>query len=138
MEPNDNNWLFFPVMVGLGLDRVGVSHDHDADTARLDRLEEFDLGRGWYSDGPTVQRDYYIPFAMHYYGLIYAALGRRPGPGRALPGAGRGVRPGLPALVHRATASAVPFGRSLTYRFAQSALLGRAGLRRRRGAARGR
>ncbi|MGW0194859.1 DUF2264 domain-containing protein [Nonomuraea sp. NPDC003201] len=123
VEPNDNNWLFFPVMVGLGLDRVGVAHDRDANTARLDRLEEFDLGRGWYTDGPKWQRDYYIPFAMHYYGLIYAALGDDPAR------AGR-FRERAAAFAHdfqhwfTGEGVAVPFGRSLTYRFAQSAFWG--------------
>ncbi|MFG1679278.1 DUF2264 domain-containing protein [Nonomuraea sp. NPDC049269] len=123
VEPNDNNWLFFPVMVGLGLDRVGVSHDHDANRARLDRLEEFDLGRGWYSDGPKWQRDYYIPFAMHYYGLIYAALGDDPARAERF-------RERAAAFAqdfqHWFTGEgvAVPFGRSLTYRFAQSAFWG--------------
>ncbi|MFG6196270.1 DUF2264 domain-containing protein [Nonomuraea sp. JJY05] len=123
VEPNDNNWLFFPVMVGLGLDRVGVAHDRDANTARLDRLEQFDLGHGWYSDGPKWQRDYYIPFAMHYYGLIYAALGDDPAR------AGR-FRERAAAFAHdfqhwfTGEGVAVPFGRSLTYRFAQSAFWG--------------
>ncbi|MEV4109056.1 DUF2264 domain-containing protein [Nonomuraea sp. NPDC049695] len=123
VEPNDNNWLCFPVMVGLGLDRVGVAHDHDANAARLDRLEEFDLGRGWYTDGPKWQRDYYIPFAMHYYGLIYAALGDDEAR------AGR-FRERAAAFAHdfqhwfTSEGVAVPFGRSLTYRFAQSAFWG--------------
>ena len=30
-----NNWNFFPVMVSLGLDRVGYAHDRDARHARL-------------------------------------------------------------------------------------------------------
>ena len=28
--------------------------------------------QGWYSDGATKQIDYYIGFAMHFYGLVYA------------------------------------------------------------------
>lgn len=30
------------------------------------------IGDGWYSDGNSLQRDYYIPFALHYYSLLYA------------------------------------------------------------------
>ena len=42
--------------------------------ADLDQLESFYLGEGWYSDGRSEQRDYYVAFAMHYYGLIYSTL----------------------------------------------------------------
>ncbi|WP_061294609.1 DUF2264 domain-containing protein [Herbidospora cretacea] len=118
----DNNWQFFPVMVGLGLRRVGVAFDEKALEPRLDRLESFDLGRGWYSDGPTAQRDYYVPFAMHYYGLIYAGLSEDARAERFRDRAARF------ALDFRhwfaADGAAVPFGRSMTYRHAQAAFWG--------------
>ncbi|MCW2880546.1 MAG: hypothetical protein JWQ95_4646 [Sphaerisporangium sp.] len=121
----DNNWQFFPVLAGLGLDRVGVARDPAPDAARLDRLESFALGRGWYSDGPTAQRDYYVPFAMHYYGLIYAALAGERDPGRARRFRERAAFFALD-FEHWFTSdgAAVPFGRSLTYRFAQGAFWG--------------
>ncbi|GAA4587643.1 DUF2264 domain-containing protein [Planotetraspora phitsanulokensis] len=124
-RPVDNNWQFFPVMVGLGLDRVGVAFDHGPNAVRLDRLESFDLGGGWYSDGPNDQRDYYVPFAMHYYGLIYARLAGERDPGRA-----RRFRERAAAFAQdfqhwfASDGSAVPYGRSLTYRFAQGAFWG--------------
>lgn len=124
-EGADNNWQFFPVMVGLGLERVGVPFDPAPTAARLDRLESFALGRGWYGDGPTAQRDYYIPFAMHYYGLIYAALAGERDPARA--GRLRERAASFAADFQHWFASdgaAVPFGRSLTYRFAQGAFWG--------------
>ncbi|CAG7633936.1 DUF2264 domain-containing protein [Actinacidiphila bryophytorum] len=121
----DNNWNFFPVMVSLGLDRVGYAHDRDARHARLDRLETYALQDGWYSDGPTEQRDYYIPWAMHFYGLIYAALAGDDDPARS---ARFRQRAGDFALGFRhwfaADGSAVPYGRSLTYRFAQGSFWG--------------
>lgn len=122
-DTTDNNWRFFAVLVSLGLDRVGVAHDHGPIEARLDRLETYALGDGWYADGPTQRRDYYIAFAMHYYGLLYAALSGE-GP--------RAVRfTERAALFARdfqhwfaADGSAVPYGRSLTYRFAQGSFWG--------------
>ncbi|MEV4381404.1 DUF2264 domain-containing protein [Streptosporangium sp. NPDC049644] len=125
VEAVDNNWQFFPVMAGLGLDRVGVRFDSGPNLARLERLESFALGGGWYSDGPTAQRDYYVPFAMHYYGLVYAALAADRDLGRA----GRlRERAAAFALDFRhwftSGGAAVPFGRSLTYRFAQGAFWG--------------
>lgn len=121
----DNNWNFFPVMVSLGLDRVGYAHDRDARHARLDRLESYALADGWYCDGPTEQRDYYIPWAMHFYGLIYAALAGEQDRART---ARFRQRAGEFALGFRhwfaADGSAVPYGRSLTYRFAQGSFWG--------------
>lgn len=118
----DNNWLFFPVLIGLGLDRVGVPHDRERVTACLDRLETFACGDGWYSDGPTERRDYYVPWAMHFYGLLYAALAGHRDPERA-------VRFRMRAALFAQDfqhwfaddGAAVPYGRSLTYRFAQAA-----------------
>ncbi|MGO4423304.1 DUF2264 domain-containing protein, partial [Streptomyces sp. MCAF7] len=118
----ENNWLFFPVLIGLGLDRVGVSYDPAPIRARLDRLESFALGDGWYADGPTERRDYYVPWAMHFYGLLYAALAGERDPERA-------VRFRMRASLFAGDfqhwfaddGAAVPYGRSLTYRFAQAA-----------------
>ncbi|GIH28691.1 hypothetical protein Aph01nite_70010 [Acrocarpospora phusangensis] len=117
----ENNWQFFPVLVGLGLDRVGVATEPVH--TRLDTLESYALGPGWYSDGRTPQRDYYIPFAMHYYALIYAAL---------TDDTTRAARLTERAAVfahdfqHWFTTdgAAVPYGRSMTYRFAQGAFWG--------------
>ncbi|WP_333770756.1 DUF2264 domain-containing protein [Streptomyces sp. IBSBF 2435] len=124
----ENNWNFFPVMVSLGLDRVGYAHDRDARHARLDRLETYALADGWYRDGRTEQRDYYIPWAMHFYGLVYAALAGDEDPARA---ARFRERAGDFALGFRhwfaADGSAVPYGRSLVYRFAQGSFWGALG-----------
>ena len=109
--------------MNLGLAGVGAEHDPDGQAA-LDRLDEFYLGDGWYSDGPTPQRDYYVPFVMHFYGLLYAQLRRaRPGAGGALSRAGAVF---AHDFVHwfAADGAALPFGRSLTYRFAQGGFWG--------------
>ena len=49
----------------------------------LEKLESYDLGEGWYRDGETRQMDHYIGFAMHFYGLLYAALNGAADPERA-------------------------------------------------------
>ncbi|MFF4399686.1 DUF2264 domain-containing protein [Streptomyces sp. NPDC001480] len=119
-ETADNNWHFFPVLIGLGLDRVGVAYDRELITARLDRLEAFWLGDGWYCDGPTERRDYYVPWAMHFYGLLYARLA----------GDGDRFRERAARFAHdfrhwfADDGAAVPYGRSLTYRWAQAAFWG--------------
>ncbi len=121
----DNNWLFFRVMVNLGLMNVGVAHDEAAMVAALDRLEEYYLGDGWYSDGINDQRDYYIPFAMHFYGLIYAKLAGDRDPERAQRFRERAAEFAQDFAYWFATdGAALPFGRSLTYRFAQGGFWG--------------
>ncbi|ANK95295.1 MULTISPECIES: DUF2264 domain-containing protein [Rhizobium] len=76
LEFIDNNWKFFRILIDLGLQRVGVAFDMAKTAAYLDELEAFDIGEGWYRDGPVRRVDHYIPFAMHFYGLIYTLLAR--------------------------------------------------------------
>ncbi len=72
-----------------------------------------------------VRRDYYIPFAMHFYSLIYAKLMGDEDPERATLFRDRATIFAKDFL-HWFTAdgAALPFGRSLTYRFAQGAFWG--------------
>lgn len=124
-EVVDSNWLWFRVLVNLGLLKVGAEHDKAGMHKALDRLEAFYLGDGWYSDGNTAQRDYYIPFAMHYYGLIYAKMAQADDPERAQRFRER-AELFAKDFVHwfAADGAALPFGRSLTYRFAQGGFWG--------------
>lgn len=124
-EVADNNWLFFRVLVNLGLKKVGWAN-RDEDTQRaLTRLDDFYRGDGWYTDGPDQRTDYYIPFAIHFYGLIYARLAADIDPDRCA------------TLKRRATefaaqyrfwfddnGASVPLGRSLYYRFAAASFWG--------------
>jgi hypothetical protein len=117
---NPNNWLMFTVLVNVGFQKVGLPHDQAIMDEYLDIIDSYYLSDGWYSDGKTDQRDYYIPFAMHYYGLLYAKLMEREDADRA---ARYRERASLFAqdFIHwfAEDGSCIPFGRSLTYRFAQ-------------------
>lgn len=128
VEVVDSNWLFFRVLVNMGLARVGAEYDEVAMYAALERMEQFYLADGWYSDGITAQRDYYIPFAMHYFGLIYAKLAKTQDPKRAQLFRERASE-FAQDFVHwfAANGAALPFGRSLTYRFAQGCFWGALG-----------
>ncbi|HVX72992.1 MAG TPA: DUF2264 domain-containing protein [Devosia sp.] len=114
----NNNWKFFRVLVDLGLERCGIAFDRSLTTAYLDELDGFYLGDGWYRDGIVRRIDHYIPFAMHFYGLLYARLST-------------GDEARASRLVERAKLFArdirhwfddeggvLAFGRSLTYRYA--------------------
>ncbi|WP_162929295.1 DUF2264 domain-containing protein, partial [Streptomyces sp. YIM 130001] len=125
-ETPDNNWLFFRVLVNDALYKVGSPHyDPSAERRALQRLDGFYLGDGWYTDGPTTRRDYYVSFALHFYGLVHSRLAEDRAPELA-----RQLRERA-ALFARDFAhwfaddgAALPFGRSLTYRFAQGAFWG--------------
>jgi hypothetical protein len=127
-----NNWLFFRVLVNLGLERCGELFSKKQVDADLDHLDRFYLGDGWYSDGvgSATYRDgrlgdYYVPMAFHFYGLLYARLAKAGDPARI---ARYVERARLFAQDFQywfaADGSALPFGRSLTYRFAQAAFWG--------------
>lgn len=122
------NWYFFRVLTDLGLRSVGAEHDRESTETTLEELESYAVGDGWYTDGPPEDGspvDYYVPWAMHYYGLIYAALNGDSDPERAERFRERARQF---AVHHRAwfddEGRALPFGRSLTYRFAQAGFWG--------------
>jgi hypothetical protein len=87
-------------------------------------MERFALADGWYSDGAGGACDYYNPFAFHWYSLVLGGLGALD-PERARRLTGR-VRRFAEQFQHwfAADGSAVPYGRSLGYRFAQGAFWG--------------
>ena len=117
---SDNNWRAFPILV-----KAGMPYNADVMEAGLERLEDFYLGNGWYSDGAGKRMDYYIPFAIHFYSLIYAKLMGDEDPERAAKFKDRATIFAKDYL-HWFTAegAALPFGRSLIYRFAQGAFWG--------------
>lgn len=118
----DCNWLFFHVLVNTGFRLAGLPYDAEQTERNLQRIESFYLDEGWYSDGPGGHSDYYVPFAIHYYGLMYAKLAERDDPERARRFKERADRFAQQFLYwFEPEGSALPYGRSLSYRFAQSA-----------------
>ncbi len=119
----DSNWKFFRVLIDLGLMHCGVAVDARKREAYLDGLERFALSNGWYRDGRTRSAEHYIPFAFHFYGLAYAALSgdtARAERYRARAAAfAQSIR-----HWYAPDGAALPFGRSLTYRFAHAGFWG--------------
>jgi hypothetical protein len=121
----DNNWHFFPVMAGLGLERVGFAIDRASRDRHLDRIDDFCRADGWYGDGPGGFIDHYGGFALHFYGLIYARHAADADASRA-----RAYRERATAFAKDfrhwfgADGAALAIGRSLTYRFAMAAFWG--------------
>lgn len=122
-EFSGNNWRFFRLMIDLGLEAVGI--EPDPEPARLYRedIERLYLSDGWYRDGPQRRADHYIPFAMHFYGLLLAAYGKPTGQTPQWRERARAFAPQFMSWFAE-DGSAIPFGRSMTYRFAMGAFWG--------------
>ncbi|KYG35344.1 DUF2264 domain-containing protein [Alkalihalobacillus trypoxylicola] len=118
----DCNWLLFSVLVNIGFKNVGEPYDSELIENHLNRIEEFYIKDGWYSDGMNAHCDYYSSFAIHYYCLFYAKIMEQEDPRRSKL---YKKRASLFAkeFIHwfAKDGSALPFGRSLTYRFSQVA-----------------
>lgn len=125
-ELMDNNWQFFRVMVDLGLAQVGGPRDKSAVSRALEKIDSFYLQDGWYQDGPTLRTtDFYGPFALHFYGLLYAQLAQDEDPSRA-----EEFRERARLFARHWEARfdsegrVIAYGRSMTYRFAGAAFWG--------------
>jgi hypothetical protein len=123
-EPAQNNWQFFRLLVQMGFERIGVGFDRTTRAQSVELLDSFAIADGWYTDGAGGNIDWYVPFALHTYGLVLAA-------------SGLGDCDAAARYVDRARAfapqfrewfagdgGAIPFGRSLTYRMAQGSFWG--------------
>ncbi|MBY0147555.1 DUF2264 domain-containing protein [Neobacillus niacini] len=118
----DCNWLFFPVMVNLGFKAAGLPYDREKIEKNLERIDEFYLDEGWYADGTEAHCDYYVPFAIHFYSLFYAKLMEKDDPERAEKYRNRAALFAKDFIYwFSKDGSALPYGRSLAYRFSQSA-----------------
>ncbi|MFT7836981.1 DUF2264 domain-containing protein [Saccharothrix sp. BKS2] len=118
----ENNWVLFRVVVAQFLAEVGGPHEPDEITGGLERIEDWYLGDGWYSDGRGKNFDHYCGWALHLYPSLWARM------------AGDTTRQELYAsrlsrfleqYQHFFAADGAPVhqGRSLTYRFATVAPL---------------
>ncbi|AXE89525.1 DUF2264 domain-containing protein [Streptomyces sp. Go-475] len=123
-EPWPCNWELFPVTVGGFLAEIG--HQPDASRAAidrgLDRIEQWYVGDGWYTDGDGRKYDYYNGWAMHLYPVLHAWLERDE---RLLELYGGRLERHLADYGRLFGGDGAPMhqGRSLTYRFATTAPL---------------
>lgn len=65
IRPAYNNWLLFRGMVETFLISIGEAYDGYAVEVALQKMNEWYLGDGWYSDGPEYSLDYYNGYVMH-------------------------------------------------------------------------
>jgi hypothetical protein len=121
----DNNWRFFRVLANLALKKNGKRYSQSSIESDLKRLEDFYLGNGWYQDGEQGQRDYYISFGFHYYSLLYAKLMEEDDVERSKVYKERAILFAKDFIYwFDKEGAAIPYGRSMTYRFAQASFFG--------------
>ena len=114
------NWILFAVLVNIALKKVGYPYDEKMLKEYLDGLETFYISDGWYMDGDSGQKDYYISFAIHFYSLVYAAVMADDDPHRSALYKERAMEFAKQFIYwFDKDGDAIPFGRSTTYRFSQ-------------------
>lgn len=119
-ETQNCNWLFFTVLVNLALKKLGRPYDEEKMESFLQTLDSFYIGNGWYEDGYLKNKDYYIAFAFHFYGLLYSTF--EPDSPYSIKFRNRAEIFGREFIYwFDDNGEALPYGRSLTYRFAQVA-----------------
>lgn len=65
IRPAYNNWLLFRAMVEVFFMSIGENVDEYALSVGLQKMSEWYLSDGWYSDGPEYAMDYYNSYVMH-------------------------------------------------------------------------
>ena len=116
------NWILFAVLVNIALKKRDMPYRSDMLENYLNGLESFYLGEGWYCDGDSGQKDYYISFAIHFYCLVYARVMESEDPARSDTYKQRALEFSKQFIYwFDKDGDAIPFGRSLTYRFSQVA-----------------
>lgn len=112
------NWYFFRIIVNTALKRLGRKYSAERIEEDAAFIESCYIGGGWYKDGVSGRTDYYSAFAMHFYPMLLAAfagINQESARERALLFAEDYI------YWFADSGEAIPYGRSLTYRFAQIA-----------------
>ncbi len=116
-----NNWRYFRILTNMTFRLLGLAWNEERMKEDFGLIESFYIGDGWYFDGQPTQIDYYVAFAIHYYGLIYAKLMEEVDPEKSRVLKERSTL-FFPDFVYwfANNGEEIPFGRSLTYRYAHS------------------
>lgn len=116
----ENNWCMFPVIVNLTLKKINRKYSQEKIDYYLDQIENFYIGDGWYMDGLTNHKDYYVTFAIHFYSLIYVKEMKQVDQKRCAIYKERAERIARD-FIHwfDENGAGIPYGRSMIYRFAQ-------------------
>lgn len=120
-----NNWRFFRILTNMAFQLLNLPYSMEKVREDKKLVEDSCLSGGWYVDGGRDKMDYYIAFAFHFYGQIYAAFMKEMDPEWSETLKSRGEAFARDYLYFFANdGSSIPFGRSLTYRFAHCSFWG--------------
>ena len=118
------NWLFFRALVNSFLVKNGYPDHEKLITADFAITNTHYVDRGWSYDGYVNQIDNYIPFAYQFFTLLYASLTGRDDEQTRLLKKRASAFISSYANWFAKDGAALPYGRSLDYRFAQAAFWG--------------
>lgn len=117
-----SNWQWFCILTNLALKAVGRPYSRERMEFGLRLMEEYYDAGGWYHDGAGGEKDYYNPFVMVSFGLLYAVFMEKEEPERCARYRERSRAFALDYLYwFGPDGASIAYGRSLTYRFAQGA-----------------
>jgi hypothetical protein len=115
------NWLFFRAMVNQFIDDSGYMDNSELIDADYAITNKHYLGHGWSYDGYVNQIDNYIPFAYQFFTILTVGLAHTDNEqSKLLKERAKAFVPSY-ANWFAADGAALPYGRSLDYRFAQAA-----------------
>jgi len=117
LELPANNWQFFRILVCLAFRELGLPVSEQAEEESFSIIESCYKGEGWYADGANGAYDFYNPMGFHFYGLICARFARNHERAARYVERASLFAPRF-AQWFRDDGSVIPYGRSLTYRFA--------------------
>ncbi|MCC8103352.1 MAG: DUF2264 domain-containing protein [Clostridiales bacterium] len=114
------NWYWFAILTNLALKVCGMPYSRECMESGLAKMEEYYDAGGWYHDGNGGEKDYYNPYVMVSFGLIYAMFMEKEEPERCARFRQRAREFALDYRYWFAQDGAsIAYGRSMTYRFAQ-------------------
>lgn len=120
-----NNWRYFRIFANTMFKWLGLEADEEQLASDRALIESFYLDDGWYYDGWDTHVDYYVPFAMHFYSLIYSKVMNDVEPEFCQKLRDRSSQFSHDFLYWFGNdGNELGFGRSLTYRFAHSSFFG--------------
>lgn len=116
------NWQFFQIITNLALKVRNLPYSKENMEKGLKMIDDYYAEGGWYNDGNGGDKDYYNPFVMLSFGLIYRDFMKEKDPERSERFLERAMEFGRDyEHFFDDNGSCFPYGRSMTYRFAQSA-----------------
>lgn len=116
------NWQFFSIMTNVALYKAGRPYDKKRLEEGLECIDAYYDAGGWYNDGNGGDKDYYNPFVMVTYGMVYARFMEEEDPERCRRFRERALAFGKDYIYWFSDDGfSFAYGRSMTYRFAQIA-----------------